>query len=95
MHILITGGGGFIGRRLAKELLEKGGLAQGDIIKLTLVDRAFPMDMPQDARLECTEADFSDETVIGKVLGQQPDVIFHLAAVVSGEAEKIWIWECK
>ncbi len=74
MHILITGGEGFIGRRLAKELLEKGGLAQGDIIKSTLVDRAFPMDMPQDARLECIEADLSDETVIGKVLGQQPDL---------------------
>lgn len=88
MHILITGGGGFIGRRLAKELLEKGGVAQGDIIKLALVDRAFTMDMPQDARLECIEADFSDERVIGKVLRQRPDVIFHLAAVVSGEAEK-------
>ena len=34
------------------------------------------------------EADFSDEVVMTNILQQQPDVIFHLAAIVSGEAEK-------
>ena len=88
MRVLILGGGGFLGKRLAVELLEKGGLDQGDLTHLTLMDFAFPDDMPEDSRLECIKADFSDEAAIRKVLQQHPDVIFHLAAIVSGEAEK-------
>jgi D-erythronate 2-dehydrogenase len=88
MRVLITGGGGFIGRRLAKELIENGGLSQGEITHMTLLDIAFPEDMPRDPRLECIKADFSDETVIRNILQHKPDVIFHLAAIVSGEAEK-------
>jgi nucleoside-diphosphate-sugar epimerase len=88
MHVLILGGGGFLGKRLAVELLTKGGLDQGQLTQLTLMDYAFPEDMPEDPRLECIKADFSDEATIRKVLQQEPSVIFHLAAIVSGEAEK-------
>lgn len=88
MRVLILGGGGFLGKRLAKELLTKGGLALGDIKHLTLMDIFSPEDMSPDPRLECMEADFSEESTIKKVLEKRPDVIFHLAAVVSGEAEK-------
>lgn len=88
MRILILGGGGFLGKRLAGELLMNGGLNQGQLTQLTLMDFAFPEDMREDPRLECIKADFSDEAAIRKVLEQQPDVIFHLAAIVSGEAEK-------
>ena len=38
MHILILGGGGFLGRRLAEELIKNGGLAQGKLVHLTLLD---------------------------------------------------------
>jgi len=88
VHILILGGGGFLGRRLAKELIQNGGLAQGEFSRLTLVDIAFAEDRLHDSRLEYIEADFSDEVTITNILQQQPDVIFHLAAIVSGEAEK-------
>jgi nucleoside-diphosphate-sugar epimerase len=88
MRVLILGGGGFLGKRLASELLVNGGLAQGELTHLTLMDFAFPDDMPEDSRLECIKADFSDEAAIRKVLQENPDVIFHLAAIVSGEAEK-------
>ena len=88
MRVLILGGGGFLGRKLAKELIESGGLSQSELIHLTLLDIAFPEDTPQDSRLECIEADFSDEAAIRNILQHQPDVIFHLAAIVSGEAEK-------
>lgn len=88
MQVIILGGGGFLGLRLAKELLENGGLSWGEITQLTLVDIAFPNDAPKDPRLECVIADFSDEATIRMVLGKQPRLIFHLAAIVSGEAEK-------
>jgi D-erythronate 2-dehydrogenase len=88
MKVLILGGGGFIGKRLASELLKKGGLKQGKLTHLRLMDHAFPDDLPDDSRLECLKADFSDEATIKKVLLDHPDIIFHLAAIVSGEAEK-------
>ena len=88
MHVLIIGGGGFLGQRLAKELLADNTLAKGDISKLSLMDREFPMDIPQDSRLDYTMADFGQEDEMRQLLEQRPDVIFHLAAVVSGEAEK-------
>jgi len=88
MRVLILGGGGFLGKRLAKELLLNGGLHQGELTKLTLIDYAFPDEMPIDKRLECVKADFSDESIIRNALHSSPDVIFHLAAIVSGEAEK-------
>lgn len=88
MRVVILGGGGFLGSRLAKELIEKGGLAQGSIKHMTLVDRAFPGGRLHDTRVEHIEGDFSDEAIMRNILHQRPDVIFHLAAIVSGEAEK-------
>jgi D-erythronate 2-dehydrogenase len=88
MHVLILGGGGFLGKRLAEELLKRGGLEQGEVTQLTLLDQAFPPDMPSDPRMKCVAADFSDEATMREMLQQKPQVIFHLAAIVSGEAEK-------
>jgi nucleoside-diphosphate-sugar epimerase len=88
MHVLILGGGGFLGSRLAKELIQNGGLAMGEIVRLTVVDLAFAEGRLHDSRVEYRTADFSDEVTITQILQQQPDVIFHLAAIVSGEAEK-------
>ncbi|QHT67297.1 SDR family oxidoreductase [Rhodocytophaga rosea] len=88
MHILILGGGGFLGKRLAKELLENEVFTSSEPIDITLVDIGFPPDMLQDARLECIQADLSDEAAMKDILQRPPEVIFHLAAIVSGEAEK-------
>ncbi|MBD0284323.1 MAG: SDR family oxidoreductase [Flavisolibacter sp.] len=88
MRILILGGGGFLGRRLAKELIQNRGFTKGEIARLTMVDIAFADDRLHDSRVEYIRADFSDEATMINMLQQQPDVIFHLAAIVSGEAEK-------
>lgn len=91
MKIVITGGGGFIGFKLAKALLARGALAGADgvpqkIARLVLVDQAFP-DSPKDARLETLAGDISDPKFAAHAIEPDTAAIFHLAAVVSGAAE--------
>lgn len=87
MRIVILGGGGFIGTRLARELIGNGSLAGTSSDKLTLVDIGFPGDTG-DSRIEYLKGDFSEKNTLRSIMATRPDVIFHLAAVVSGEAEK-------
>ena len=92
MKIVITGGGGFIGFKLAKALLARGTLAAADgtqqkITRLALVDHAFPADLPKDPRLETLAGDISDPEFTARAIAPDTASIFHLAAVVSGAAE--------
>jgi len=91
MKIVITGGGGFIGFKLAKALLARGALAGADgtaqkITRVILVDQAFP-DLPKDARLEMLSGDISDPGFAARAIAPDTGSVFHLAAVVSGAAE--------
>jgi D-erythronate 2-dehydrogenase len=88
MHILITGAAGMIGRKLTERLAKDGGLNGMTIDRLTLVDVVAPQE-PQNFSGQ-VDAAVSDLTVPGaaaKAIAGRPDVIFHLAGVVSGEAE--------
>jgi len=92
MKVVITGGGGFIGFRLAKALLARGMLAGADdtaqkVVRLVLVDQAFPPDLPKDARLETLVGDISDPRFVAQAITPDTASVFHLAAVVSGAAE--------
>ena len=87
MKILITGGGGFLGLRLARALLARGQLGGRPITSITLLDGALPKDLPQDKRLQATQGDVSDAKVLAQVCPADTDAVFHLAAVVSGAAE--------
>jgi len=92
MKVVITGGGGFLGFKLAKALLARGALAGADgaqapLSKLVLLDAAFPAAMPDDARLEAVTGDVSDAATLERVVTPDTASIFHLAAVVSGAAE--------
>ncbi len=87
MKIVITGGGGFIGFKLAKALLARGTLAAEKIARLTLVDQAFPAELPEDPRLETLAGDISDPSFAARAIEPDTASIFHLAAVVSGAAE--------
>lgn len=92
MRAVITGGGGFLGLKLAKALLGRGALAtrggaEAPLARLVLLDAVYPEGMPTDARLEVVRGDVSDVATLERVVTPDTDAIFHLAAVVSGAAE--------
>src|SRR5580704_960789 len=88
MHILITGAAGMIGRKLVARLVAAGTLNGKPIDKLTLIDVSAPQ-KPQDftGSVATSAADIADAAAARAAIVGRPDVIFHLAAVVSGEAE--------
>jgi len=88
MHILITGAAGMIGRKLTARLLRDRTLNDTAIDRLTLTDIVAP-DKPAGAMLTLATAasDLAAAGAAAQAIADRPDVIFHLAAVVSGEAE--------
>jgi nucleoside-diphosphate-sugar epimerase len=91
MHVLITGGAGFLGKALATRLLQRGrlsGLDGGDepIERITLTDmiRAEGLD---DPRLSHVVGDIADRALLERMVTPETTAVFHLAAVVSGQAE--------
>jgi nucleoside-diphosphate-sugar epimerase len=91
MHVVITGGAGFLGSRLARELLRRRTLTGSDgvvreITKLTLVD-VVPARGFDDPRVELLAGDVADPEIIADAITSETSSIFHLAAVVSGQAE--------
>ncbi|HEY1370463.1 MAG TPA: D-erythronate dehydrogenase [Gaiellaceae bacterium] len=79
MRILVTGGAGMIGRKLAERLRHDGTLGGQPISQLTLADVVGGDDV--------VLADLAEPGTAERLVADEPDVIFHLAAVVSGEAE--------
>ncbi len=97
MKIIITGGAGFVGARLARELLKRGsislhGQAAQHIQSIVLADRiAAPADLAADSRISSEVGDLFDQlqSTPANLLARHADVaaIFHMAAAVSGECE--------
>lgn len=97
MNIVITGGAGFLGLRLARTLLALGqlglaGAAPSRIARITLVDCvAPPADLLTDARVVALTGDLNAllgaGTGTGAVVDPHSALVFHLAAAVSGECE--------
>jgi len=86
MRLLITGGAGFLGARLARTVLAKGTLAGTKIERLTLADQHRPpADLLADPRVEaCTGALLAQAADLGRA---SFDGVFHLASAVSAECE--------
>lgn len=89
--IVITGGSGFVGNRLAAELLRADQLTDGlgnvqSVQKIVLFDQVHPEIGLQDPRIDYVRGDLNDAKLMSKVLGGAQSV-FHFASVVSGSAE--------
>jgi len=88
LHILVLGAAGMVGRKLVERLLRDGRLGKTDISRLTLQDVVAP-NKPEKAGypVDVVAGDFAVPGFAEKLVANRPDVIFHLAAIVSGEAE--------
>jgi nucleoside-diphosphate-sugar epimerase len=89
MHIAIIGAAGMVGRKLTARLVANGVISGRKIDRLSLAD-VFAADVPEafEGKVTVSAGDFSDAVKIQKLVDTRPDVIFHLAAIVSGEAEQ-------
>lgn len=87
MHILIIGAGGMIGARLARRLAATGRIGDQPVTRLTLADRVPPSAPEAACPVDCLKADITCARDRQALLATRPDVIFQLAAIVSGAAE--------
>ena len=89
MKIAIAGGAGLVGRKLAERLAKDGALGGREITGLTLYDVVAPV-APVGAAFPVAllTGDMPAPGETDRLIADRPDVIFHLAAIVSGEAEQ-------
>jgi nucleoside-diphosphate-sugar epimerase len=87
LHILVLGAAGMVGRKLTERLLRDGRLGKRDITRMTLHDVVAPAKPDTSIPVSVVTSDFADARTAPPLVAERPDVIFHLAAIVSGEAE--------
>jgi nucleoside-diphosphate-sugar epimerase len=87
MHVLILGAGGMIGAKLARRIAADSTLAGQPVTQLTLADIAAPTVPPFAGTADSIAIDIADTAAVPRLIAGQPDVIFLLAAIVSGVAE--------
>jgi nucleoside-diphosphate-sugar epimerase len=92
MRVIITGGAGFLGRQLARQILKQGYLQgpQGrqTVEELVVFDNDLQGFSSTDTRVRAVQGQISDPAAIDKLLAPGPLTVFHLASIVSGGAER-------
>ncbi len=88
MRVLVTGAAGMVGRKLTKRLMEDGTVAGKTIAALDLHD-VMPFEAMSSPAMHVTVhvGDLAAEGAAAALVAPRPDLVFHLAGVVSGEAE--------
>src|SRR5512134_2661176 len=92
VRIVITGGGGVLGQLLARQLIDRNGLATTPggscaLTELVLLDRTFPQQPVTDQRIRPLQGEISDSALLAQAFSGGVDALFHFAAVVSAGAE--------
>jgi nucleoside-diphosphate-sugar epimerase len=87
MHVLITGAGGMIGRKLVDRLVREGQVGGKTIKRMTLHDIAAPEAPKVSYPVVTRGGDIAEPSEAAALVADAPELIFHLAAIVSGEAE--------
>ncbi|HHY48877.1 MAG TPA: SDR family oxidoreductase [Alphaproteobacteria bacterium] len=88
MHILIIGAAGMVGRKLTAALIRAGEVGGRSIAALTLADVVPPETPAFSGKVTAKTVDLPAPGAAEALVAERPDLIFHLAAVVSGEAEQ-------
>src|SRR5262245_14327942 len=89
VHVLVVGAAGMLGRKLVERLCRDRVVGESGVTRLTLVDAVTPAAPASDVPfpVDSLSADLADAGVAERVVTAEPDLVFQLAAVVSGEAE--------
>ncbi|MET0437951.1 MAG: D-erythronate dehydrogenase [Devosia sp.] len=87
MKILVIGAAGMVGRKLTSALLKAGQVGGREISALVLADIVTPQAPDASVPIETHAIDLSAPEAAVRLIASRPDLIFHLAAIVSGEAE--------
>jgi len=87
MHVLIIGAAGMVGRKLTADLVRSATLGGEKITALTLADVVAPEAVAGIPSITMS-VDIADPKMAATLIAGKPTVIFHLAAIVSGEAEQ-------
>lgn len=86
-HVLITGAAGFVGQALAARLLREHADGSAPLVKLTLLDLAFPAP-PQSDLVHQVSGSIADAALVSRAFEQPVDQVFHLASIPGGTAEQ-------
>ena len=84
MQIIITGGAGFLGQLLAKELLN----SKIQFEELVIADVNLPKNTFEDKRIKIVQLDLTESSAVNEIINEKTGLVFHLAAIVSSHAEK-------
>lgn len=100
MRLLVTGAAGFLGGRLAREILRRRALVGADgarhtVERLVLFDRAPIAVGADDPRVEHVQGDIADASLLCRLLAPGAAGIFHLAALTSAAAERDFAAGCR